>query len=53
MVGVPSRLIDRQVTLLRVDRQLVSVITGRATETSAEGSFVSTEVFTRVFSRGN
>jgi hypothetical protein len=40
---------NRQITLLRGDRQLVSVITGRATETTSEGEFITTEVFQQLF----
>lgn len=40
---------NRQVTLLRDNRQLVSVVTGRATETPAVGQFITTEVFQQLF----
>ena len=40
---------NRQITFLRDDRQLVSTITGRATEIPAEGEFVTTEVFQQMF----
>ncbi len=42
---------NRQITLLRGDRQLVSVITGRATEIDA-GRFITTEVFQQLFRGG-
>ncbi|MBV9388946.1 MAG: hypothetical protein JOZ78_21205 [Chroococcidiopsidaceae cyanobacterium CP_BM_ER_R8_30] len=40
---------NRQITLLRDNRQLVSVITGRSTETPAAGQFITTEVFQQLF----
>ncbi len=40
---------NRQVTLMRGDRQLVSTITGRATEIPAPNTFVTSEVFQQVF----
>lgn len=40
---------NRQVTLLRGERQLVSVVTGRATEMSDNGEFITTEVFQQQF----
>lgn len=43
---------NRQITLLRGDRQLVSVVTGRATETPEEGKFITTEVFQQLFRGG-
>ena len=52
--GVVSVKVDpdspnRQITLLRGERQLVSIVTGRATETPEEGKFVTTEVFQQLF----
>ncbi|HEY9861784.1 MAG TPA: hypothetical protein V6D16_19960 [Candidatus Obscuribacterales bacterium] len=40
---------NRQITLLRGDRQLVSIVTGRATETPAPDRFITTEVFQQQF----
>ncbi|HEY9749227.1 MAG TPA: hypothetical protein V6C63_11145 [Allocoleopsis sp.] len=40
---------NRQITLLRGDRQLVSIVTGRATETPAPDQFITTEVFQQQF----
>ena len=40
---------NRQVTLLTGDRQLISLVTGRATETPAPNRFITTEVFQQVF----
>ena len=40
---------NRQITLLRGDRQLVSVVTGRATETPDTDQFITTEVFQQQF----
>ncbi|MBW4520292.1 MAG: hypothetical protein KME16_11405 [Scytolyngbya sp. HA4215-MV1] len=40
---------NRQITLLKGDRQLVSIVTGRATETPAPGQFITTEMFQQVF----
>jgi len=40
---------NRQITLLRGERQLVSIITGRATESPNNGKFITTEVFQQVF----
>ncbi|MBW4645329.1 MAG: hypothetical protein KME23_20450 [Goleter apudmare HA4340-LM2] len=40
---------NRQITLLRGDRQLVSIVTARATETTADGKFITTEVFQQLF----
>nr|WP_290221576.1 hypothetical protein [Trichocoleus desertorum] len=40
---------NRQITLLRGDRQLVSVVTGRATETPDPDQFITTEVFQQQF----
>ena len=39
---------NRQITLLR-GRQLISIITGRATETPEKGKFITTEVFQQLF----
>lgn len=40
---------NRQITLLRGDRQLVSIVTGRATEAPAPDQFITTEVFQQQF----
>lgn len=40
---------NRQITLLRSGRQLVSVVTGRATETPAPDRFIATEVSNQIF----
>lgn len=40
---------NRQITLLRGNRQLVSVVTGRATETPEPSKFITTEVFQQLF----
>lgn len=40
---------NRQITLLRGDRQLVSIVTGRATEMPALDQFITTEVFQQQF----
>jgi hypothetical protein len=39
----------RQITLLRGDRQLVSIVNARAVETSAPDRFITTEVFQQIF----
>lgn len=40
---------NRQITTLKGDRRLVSVITGRATETPTPDQLITTEVFQQVF----
>jgi hypothetical protein len=40
---------NRQVTLLRGDRQLESTVTGRAVETPGPNQFITSEVFQQVF----
>ncbi len=40
---------NRQITLLRDDRQLVSIVNARAVETPALGQFITTEIFQQVF----
>lgn len=42
---------NRQITLLRGERQLVSLVTGRATETTPD-AFITTEIFQQVFRGG-
>ena len=44
---------NRQITLLRGDRQLVSVVTARAIETTSDGQFITTEVFQQLFKGGS
>uniref|UniRef100_UPI000BBCD48F DUF6816 family protein n=1 Tax=Calothrix sp. NIES-2100 TaxID=1954172 RepID=UPI000BBCD48F len=44
---------NRQITLLRGDRQLVSAVTARATETTSDGQFITTEVFQQLFKGGS
>lgn len=43
---------NRQITLLRGNRQLVSIITGRAVEAPEAGKFITTEVFQQLFRGG-
>jgi hypothetical protein len=43
---------NRQITLLRGNRQLVSTITGRATEAPTADRFITTEVFQQLFRGG-
>jgi hypothetical protein len=40
---------NRQITTLRSGRQLISLVTGRATETPAPNQFIATEVSNQVF----
>ncbi|KAM3098496.1 DUF6816 family protein [Phormidesmis sp. 146-35] len=40
---------NRQITLLRDDRQLVSIVNARAVETPALNQFITTEIFQQVF----
>ncbi len=44
---------NRQITFLRGDRQLVTIIKTRATETTADGRFITTEVFQQLFKGGS
>jgi hypothetical protein len=44
---------NRQITLLRGERQLVSIITARATETISDDQFIATEVFQQFFKGGS
>lgn len=44
---------NRQITLLRGSSQLVSIITARATETTLDGKFITTEVFQQLFKGGS
>ncbi|XZF61457.1 MAG: DUF6816 family protein [Gloeotrichia echinulata DVL01] len=43
---------NRQITLLRGDHQLVSIITARATENTSDGKFITSEVFQQLFKGG-
>ncbi|MEH1873535.1 DUF6816 family protein [Nostoc sp.] len=44
---------NRQITFLRSSRQLVSIVTARATETTHQGKFITTEVFQQLFKGGS
>lgn len=44
---------NRQITFLRPERQLVSIVTARATETTPDGKFITTEVFQQLFKGGS
>ena len=44
---------NRQITFLRGERQLVSIITARATETISDDQFIATEVFQQLFKGGS
>ncbi|WP_427158220.1 DUF6816 family protein [Aliinostoc sp. HNIBRCY26] len=44
---------NRQITFLNSERQLVSIVTARATETTADGKFITTEVFQQLFKGGS
>ncbi|MBD2357385.1 hypothetical protein H6G41_22665 [Tolypothrix sp. FACHB-123] len=44
---------NRQITLLRGDRQLVSIVTARAIETTSKDRFITTEVFQQLFKGGS
>jgi len=44
---------NRQITFLRGERQLVSIVTARATETTPEGKFITAEVFQQLFKGGS
>ncbi|MDF2387021.1 hypothetical protein JMG10_36515 [Nostoc ellipsosporum NOK] len=44
---------NRQITFLRGDRQLVSIVTARATENTSDGKFITTEVFQQLFKGGS
>ncbi|ARV63144.1 hypothetical protein BZZ01_21305 [Nostocales cyanobacterium HT-58-2] len=43
---------NRQITFLRGERQLVSIVVARATETTTDGNFITTEVFQQLFKGG-
>lgn len=40
---------NRQITFLKGDRQLVSIVKSRATENTPDGRFIATEVFQQIF----
>ncbi|MDP5017743.1 MAG: hypothetical protein NWQ43_10655 [Dolichospermum sp.] len=44
---------NRQITFLRGERQLISIVTARATETTADAQFITTEVFQQFFKGGS
>ncbi|AFY44365.1 DUF6816 family protein [Nostoc sp. PCC 7107] len=44
---------NRQITLLRGERQLVSIVTARATENSSEHRYITAEVFQQLFKGGS
>ncbi|MEH1845017.1 MAG: DUF6816 family protein [Nostoc sp.] len=44
---------NRQITFLRSSRQLVSIMTARAIETTPDGKFITTEVFQQLFKGGS
>jgi hypothetical protein len=44
---------NRQITFLRSSRQLVSIVTARATEIDSHGKFITTEVFQQLFKGGS
>ena len=43
---------NRQITILRGDRQLVSIVTERSTETNSDARFITCEVFQQLFKGG-
>ncbi len=43
---------NRQITFLRHERQLVSIVSARATETTSDGRFITTEIFQQLFKGG-
>lgn len=51
-VKVDPKSPNKQITLLKGDRALVSLITGRATETPQADKFVAAEVFQQLFKGG-
>ncbi|MFH7029020.1 MAG: DUF6816 family protein [Heteroscytonema crispum UTEX LB 1556] len=51
-VKVDPQSPNRQITSLRGNLQLVSIVTARATETASDGQFITTEVFQQLF-KGN
>ncbi len=51
-VKVDSESPNRQITLLRGDKQLVSIVTARGIETTDDGKYLTTEVFQQLFQDG-
>ncbi len=51
-VKVDPKTPNRQITFLRGERQLVSIVSGRATETTGDGKFIGAEVFQQIFKGG-
>ncbi|KOP22727.1 hypothetical protein AMR41_30120 [Hapalosiphon sp. MRB220] len=43
---------NRQITFLRHERQLISIVSARSTETTPDGRFITTEVFQQLFKGG-
>lgn len=43
---------NRQITFLHHERQLISIVSARATETTSDGKFITTEVFQQIFKGG-
>ncbi|GAX35545.1 DUF6816 family protein [Nodularia sp. NIES-3585] len=44
---------NRQITRLRGERQLVSIVTARAIETTSKANFITSEVFQQIFKGGS
>jgi hypothetical protein len=44
---------NRQITFLRPERQLISIVTARATETNSDKKFITSEVFQQIFKGGS
>ncbi|MCG6133850.1 MAG: hypothetical protein MET45_04175 [Nostoc sp. LLA-1] len=44
---------NRQITLLRGERQLISIVSARATETTSDDKFITSEVFQQLFKGGS
>ncbi|UKO98498.1 DUF6816 family protein [Nostoc sp. UHCC 0870] len=52
-VKVDPDLPNRQITFLRPERQLISIVTARATETNSDKKFITSEVFQQIFKGGS
>ncbi|MGI2901803.1 DUF6816 family protein [Tolypothrix sp. VBCCA 56010] len=52
-VKVDPKSPNRQITLLKGNLQLVSIVTARATETTPDNKFITTEVFQQLFKGGS
>jgi hypothetical protein len=52
-VKVDPKSPNRQITLLKGNLQLVSIVTARATETTPDNQFITTEVFQQLFKGGS